>query len=153
MELLSGSRPPQLPTVIKPGVLLSVWGCPLPEVQGDNAVVETELVMFLSGLRGEGLPGSPGQPPGGRERGWMALTQPCLVKQAQAGKQPRSNSPDSWCGAVSGTPQGAPNGLLSIWGEHGLLEKWMHSEKDWQTPDGKPLTLPQRTDRKKQPCG
>lgn len=100
------------------------------------------------------MAGSPGRPPVRSRSGGASLSQHGLVKQTQVGNQPRSTCQLPRVGAASGTPQGAPNGLLGIWRVALSSEKADALRRDRQTPGGLSSPWLSSEDRQeKWPCG
>lgn len=140
---------------LKSDRLPQIWGpsdvcaCPAPgraRRECNDWVRVSDVFLRLEGT-GSGWVTRPVSCQEGR---WAtALNQPCLIKQGQVGNQPRSDSPASWYGVVSGTPQGAPNGLLSSEGSVAPGEADA-LRKDWQTLGGfcQVPGPPQRMDRR-----
>lgn len=78
--------------------------------------------------------------------------EPTQCIQAITGGTPsRNDSLASWCEAVAGTPQGAPNWLLSIWASVALRKSGCTQEK--LTGPGRFALSPWRYRQEKQPLG
>lgn len=147
MELLSGSRPPQLPAVIKPRVLLSVWGCPLPAGRQRSG---WDRAQWLEG-RG---PAWVTRPASWREGKWVNGTDPALLSQAGTGRKAtkkqltrflvwgslrHSTGGPKWTFKHLGGAR--PSGKVVALRKR-LTDPW------WQAPDPPPEDR-----QKKQPCG